>query len=83
MGQGNINPQTGKETVLQYVKTRRPNDEFVLEELPMRENAFSRAFKLTTDYALIDVINKPEFWPQGVIVKKFFRFKSRSEDKSK
>lgn len=74
---GNINPQTTKGEVLQYIKSRRANDEVVLEELPMRENAYSRAFKLIIDFNLMDVFNKPEFWPQGVIVKRFFRVTRR------
>lgn len=79
---GNINPQTGKEEVLHYIKSKRPNDDFVLEELPMRDGAVSRAFKLITDYELIEVINKPDFWPQGVIVKKFFRIAKKQGTRS-
>lgn len=80
---GNINPQTTKDEVLQYVRLRRPNDEFIIEELPKREGAFSRAFKLTTDFGLIEVVNKPDFWPKDVVVKKFFRISNRPGIKSR
>lgn len=76
---GNINPKTTKEEIFQYMKLRRPDDEFILDELPMREGALSRAFKLTTDFSLVDEVNKPDFWPQGVIIKKFFRIAKRKE----
>lgn len=78
---GNVNPQTEKEEVVRYLKSKIPHGEFILDALPMRENAFSRAFKLTTDFALFDMINKAEFWPQGVVVKNFFRFERKPRDR--
>lgn len=70
---GNVNPNASEDSITQYIKARIPNNEFVLDRLPKRDEAMSKAYKLTTDFEILDILNKPDFWPQGVIVKRFFR----------
>lgn len=70
---GNINPNANRDSIEQYIRERLPNNDFILDDLPKREEALSRAFKLTIDFSLLETLNKPDFWPQGVIVKRFFR----------
>lgn len=72
---GNINPNTSKDSVASYIKQKQPNCSYVLDELPRRDNALSRAFKLTIDFTMLETFNKPDVWPQGVIVKRFFRLR--------
>lgn len=76
---GNVNPGAGKETITNYIKKKVPGVDFVIDELPKREEALSRAFKLTVDFTLLETFNKSDFWPQGVIVKRFFQFKKRQQ----
>lgn len=74
---GNINPNTDRDTIVDYIGQKVPSEVFTLEELPKRDEALSRAFKLTVDFASMETFNKADFWPQGVIVKRFFRPKPK------
>lgn len=74
---GNVQLQTTGEMVKTYLRQKFPNHDFVVEPLPMKDTAQSRAFKLTFDFSLLDNLNEPEIWPSGVIVKRFFRTKFR------
>lgn len=76
---GKVRPDVSKETVAKYVRERAPNTNFDLEELPKREEAASRAFKMTTDFAWLDTFNRPDFWPQDVVVKRFFLPKKKPQ----
>lgn len=69
---GNVNPNVREQAVVDYIKNKYPEDEFTVEELSINEKAKTKSFKLTLDYALLDSLRKPEFWPQGIIVKRFF-----------
>lgn len=70
---GNVNINTKTDHICNYLRKKCPDQLFVLDELPKREQAQSKAYKLTTDFTLMDTINNPQFWPQGIIIKKFFR----------
>lgn len=70
---GNVNVNTKTDHICDYLRKKCPDQLFVLDELPRREQAQSRAYKLTIDFTMMDRINDPQFWPQGIIVKKFFR----------
>lgn len=70
---GNINPNTTKESVIKYIRDRRPDVDVVLEELPKRDEALSRAYKLIIDFTLLETFKSPDFWPQGVVIKRFFQ----------
>lgn len=74
---GNVQLQTSGEMINTYLKKKFAGCDFVVEPLPVKDNAQSKAFKLTFDFSLLDELNKPEVWPSGVIVKRFFRAKIR------
>lgn len=74
---GNVNPNAEKKAVEDYIKDKCPKIDLVLEDLPKRDHALSRAYKLTVDYTWLDTLNKPDFWPDNIIVKRFFRAKLR------
>lgn len=76
---GKVNPGASKDTIVKYIRNKAPGVDFVVDELPKREEALSRAFKLTMDFTLLETFNRSDFWPQGVIVKRFFQFKSRRQ----
>lgn len=76
---GNVNPHASKESIVDYIKDRIPNYDFALDELPKRDEAVSRAYKLTVDFTLLSILNQSDFWPQGVIVKRFFQPKRKSQ----
>lgn len=70
---GNINPSVKTDTIHTYITDKFKTTDFKLEELPRNENALSKAFKLTIDFENLDAFNKPEMWPAGIIIKRFFR----------
>lgn len=72
---GNVNPNVEKEAVVKYVADNCPDFGFDIEELPLSDGARTRSFKLTADFKMLETINKPEFWPQGIVVRRFFRGK--------
>lgn len=74
---GNVNPNTKKESIMNYIADKYPGANFDLETLPVNENALSKSFKLTIDFDMLDTFNNPEAWPAGIIIKKFFRPKRR------
>lgn len=74
---GNINPNASKNSVVNYIRSRHSNGYFSLDELPKRDDALSRAYKLTIDFSVLEIFSKPDFWPEGVVVKRFFRPKTR------
>lgn len=76
---GNVNPGASKDSIVGYIRNRAPEVDFVVDELPKREEALSRAFKLTVDFTLLEKFNKADFWPQGVVVKRFFQFKRQQQ----
>lgn len=76
---GNVNPNVRKQSVFEYLTVKCANARFDIEELPMREGARSRAFKLTTEFEFLDGLKKPEIWPEGVVVKRFFQRRKRQE----
>lgn len=76
---GNVRPHVSKETVADYVREKVPNANFDIEELPKREEALSRAFKLSVDFSLLSTFNSPDFWPQDVMVKRFFHPKRKPQ----
>lgn len=60
-------------SVCDYLKNKFPSHEFIVESLPTRDGAQSRAFKLTCDFLILGNLYLPETWPKGVVVKRFFR----------
>lgn len=74
---GNVDPQATEENVSTYLRGKFPEFNISVESLPKRESARSRAFKVATDFANLTELYNPEVWPTGVVVKRFFRPKTR------
>lgn len=70
---GNVNINATEESLVAYLKSKYPEKEFVVEALPVRDNAQSKSFKLVCDFTLLESLNSPESWSNGIIVKRFFR----------
>lgn len=73
---GNVNLYATEKSLYGYLKQKLPNNNFIVEPLPMRDNAQSRAFKLTCDFSLLESLKNPSIWPNGIVVKRFFRPKT-------
>lgn len=76
---GNVHPCATEGKVHDYLANKFPGNDFVVEPLPSRQNAQSRAFKLTSDFSLLTELYKPETWPSGILVKKFFRLRNNRQ----
>lgn len=67
---------TTSQQVLDHLRGNFPGHTFVVEPLPVREDAKSIAFKVGADITLLDKLNRPELWPKGIIVKRYRFFRS-------
>lgn len=76
---GRADKNTTPEQIKKHLKDNFPSQDFIVESLPVRDNANSIAFKVGADISLIDDLNTPDLWPKGIIVKRyrFFRRSSR------
>lgn len=70
---GNVHPCATEESVCGYLESKFPGKEFIVEGLPKRQSAQSRAFKLTADHSLLAELHSPELRPDGVVMRIFFR----------
>ena len=78
---GKVQLNTTAEQVQNYLQTTFPNKQFIVEQLPTRENANSISFKIGADYSLLEELQNEENWPENVTVRRysFFREKSRTD----
>lgn len=76
---GNVNMSATEDVLKNYLKHKFADNEFIIEALPKRDDAQSRAFKLVCDYSLLNDLYRPELWPNGVIVKRFFRGRGQNK----
>ncbi|CAH0553694.1 unnamed protein product [Brassicogethes aeneus] len=60
------------EDIETHLKSKFPNNDFTIEELPRRKEAASMSFKLGADTNLLNELNKPETWPNGIYIKRFY-----------
>lgn len=74
---GNVNPNTDKDVIESYIRDKCPDSCPVLDDLPGRDNSISKAYKLTIDFIMLETLNKANFWPDGIVVKRFFRARMR------
>ncbi|CAH0563063.1 unnamed protein product [Brassicogethes aeneus] len=68
-----IGTQAGE--IQNYLKNKFPSKEFTVEELPRRKEATSMSFKLGADMELLEELHKPETWPNGIYIKRFYFFR--------
>lgn len=69
---GNFALGTLSEQVLESLKGKFPQDDFIIEDLPKRESTRSVAFKITADCSLLDSLMDCDTWLEGIRTKKFF-----------
>lgn len=75
---GRVDLKATECNIKNFLTRKFPNREFRVEMLPKRENAISIAFKVAADFSLMEELQKPEMWPQGVLVRRF-RFLGRGQ----
>lgn len=75
---GRADRSTTAGQVEQHLKGRFSGQDFVVERLPVRDNANSIAFRVGADISLMDDLNKPSLWPKGIVVKRYRFFRPRS-----
>lgn len=77
---GKINMKCTTEDVMKFLSDKFPGKKSQVE-LISNEGSSSRAFKVGIDYKLLEEVSKPEFWPQGVTVRRyrFFRGQRRHQ----
>lgn len=61
--------RTNLKDILNYLF---PNNSFVIEDLPLRENYQFKAFKIGVDWRSKDNLLNEEIWPAGVEIMIFF-----------
>ncbi|KAJ3647283.1 hypothetical protein Zmor_019169 [Zophobas morio] len=69
---------TRKEKIMAYLQRKCPGKDFVIEELSS-DTGRSSTFKLGPDYELKDILYSGEFWPQGVMIRRFNFFRGHSK----
>lgn len=74
---GRIRHGTKPEQLRDYLKAKFPEQDFIVEALPTRENAGSVSFKVGADLSLVDQLNQASMWPKDVAVKKFRFFRRK------
>jgi hypothetical protein len=71
-----LNKVVTADDVLNYVKTKLPNEKITCEKLTTQfENT---SFKIGADFKLLKTLNQPDFWPSGVIVRRFFHARAKN-----
>ncbi|CAH0546855.1 unnamed protein product [Brassicogethes aeneus] len=69
---GKIVLGTKVKQIEEHLKNTFPEENFILEELSCHKESSSMSFKLGADIKLLEQLNNPQLWPEGVIVKRFF-----------
>lgn len=60
---------------LDHLKNTFPDQKISVEDLPKRDTAKSRAFKIAVDADMFVSVISGVNWPNGIIVKKFHFFR--------
>lgn len=55
-------------------KKKSPLSNLQVQIQPRRENSTSVSFKIGADLSLLDELNKPETWPEGIEIRRFCFF---------
>ena len=75
---GNLMLDTEEKDLTNFLKSKFPNREFLIEALSKRDNAKSISFKVTLDQEIFNECLKEDLWPSGIIVKKFYFLKKET-----
>ena len=68
---GNVDVNVTSADLHLYLQNKFPQHNFSVDDLPKRESAKSRAFKVTVNADLFTTLMKEDVWPTGIRVKKF------------
>jgi hypothetical protein len=69
-----VNPNVSPEDLLVYLsqKVQVPSTDFIVEDVTSEINMnLSKAFKVGAEFSLKDTMYLEEFWPKGVVFKRF------------
>jgi hypothetical protein len=70
---GHLKTETNTETVKNYLRKSSIEGELDCEELPGKGT--NRAFRVGVPFKDLDRINLPDFWPSGVMIRRFRWFR--------
>lgn len=69
-----VNKETTADKVKQYLQNKFKQD-FVVENLPVRDDANSISFKVGADIELLDQLLDANTWPENIVVRRFRFFR--------
>lgn len=72
---GRVQHGAGPEQIHGHLSKRFPNEKFVVEALPVRQDSVSVSFRVGADLRLQDQLLQPALWPKDVAVRKFNFFR--------
>lgn len=72
---GRATKNSTAEGLRNYLVSKCPNQDFRVEKLDSREEAQTLSFKVGFDYDLLDKLNDSNFWPSGLLVRRFNFFR--------
>ncbi|XP_044765982.1 uncharacterized protein LOC123322179 [Coccinella septempunctata] len=77
---GRVNMNTNREQILDHLKKTFGRDDFVVEQLPKRDDAKSISFKIGADISLLSDVYAGDKWPENVTLRRyFFRGSNRAQ----
>lgn len=76
---GRINKNCTERELLEFLKIKQPERNFDIEKIS-RDDRASSAFKVGIDFDLLEEMNKGDFWPQGIVIKRYRFFRGRKYD---
>lgn len=75
---GKIDNKCDREGIHEFLRGKLPGTEIIVEQVS-KEESLSRSFKVGIDFKLLKEVNEPDFWPQGVTVRRFKFFRTREK----
>lgn len=59
-----------------YLRNKCPGYSFDVQNLTTNEKASTRSFRIGLDFHLLEDLNKPEFWPCNIVVRRYNFFRA-------
>lgn len=73
---GKVNTNFTKGNEIKFLKENLVGEESIVEEIINNNNNYSKAFKIGIDNSLLDIVSNPDFWPNGVTVRRYRFFRA-------
>lgn len=70
---GKVKQDTTHDALKNYMENKIPGHKFDCEKLPNKGNHSS--FKVSFNFDLLNDVMKPDFWPKGILVRKYNFFR--------